>query len=163
MKISNKLINVMKQHEILKNSMSNVSATLTDINKHIEKWPIQPAEKDDTYEIEKEPTSFADISHVFDLFGNLVGPLEAGEAYKKLIEIRKKVHESKRKFENLKANIDNVGPEAVLHEATNLRPLLSSLRKAENDFVYVLMHQWRAAIQTIHTDLHDIQIKNEAE
>lgn len=163
MKIASKYANVMKQHENLKLSMANVSSTLNDINKRIEKWPIQPTEENDSKEIEKEPVSFADIAHVFDLFGNLIGPLEAGEAYKRLIDIRKKVHESRRKFESLKANIDNVGPEAVLQEATNLRPLLSSLRKAESDFVYVLMHQWRAAIQTIDSDLHEIQGKRATE
>ena len=163
MKIATKNANVMKQHEVLKSSVANISATLTEINKRIEKWPIQPTEKSNSSEIEKDPITFADISHVFEFFGNLVGPLEAGEAYKKVIDIRKKVQESKRKFENLKANIDNVGPEAVLKEATNLRPLLSALRKAESDFVYVLMHQWRAAIQTIHSDLQEIQNKKVTE
>lgn len=159
MKTTPKNLNVMKQHEVLKSQMASISTSLSEISKHIEKWPIQPTEPRDSKEGENDSTNFEDISHIFAIFSNLLGPLEAGEAYKKLVDIRKKVHESKRKFENLKANKDTVGPEAVLQEATNLRPLLGALRKAESDFVYVLMHQWRAAIQAIDSDLLEIQSK----
>ncbi|OHT06947.1 hypothetical protein TRFO_24909 [Tritrichomonas foetus] len=146
---------LMKQQETIKNSMANVSQTLADLAKRVESWPKQLTDEDENDDLQID-IDLTNYSRIFGVFASVIAPLESGESYKKLVEIRNKVNESRKRLDNLKASKNIVGPEAVLEEATKLRPLLHQLRNTEAEFVYVLMHHWRAATQTISTDLHDV-------
>lgn len=166
MKVVSKHPNAMKQHEILQEAMLSMSNSLNEVSRHIENWPIQPTvdsnnKIDSTIEGKNNAIDLKDFAKIFGLFANLVAPLEAAEAFQKVHALRSQVHEARLKFQQLKQNKDSVGPEAVLEQATKLRPLLANLRRAESDFVYVLLHQWRAAMQTVTSDLNELEIKYE--
>ena len=155
----NKSGDVSEQQRVISSAISNLAETLPPIAKGLEEWPTQPT-GDDTTDSRKININLVDFTKAFRNFAKIFAPSESEAVYRKLLDLRAKAKESRKKLADLKKDRKTIGPRPVLAEAQRLRGILQEQRAMENAFVVVLLHEWRAAVSLLASDLRECDTIN---
>ena len=150
----NKSGDVSEQQRVIASAVSELADTLPPIAKALEEWPKEPT-GDDANDSRKINVNLVDYAKVFKNFAKLATPSESEGVYRKLLDERAKAKESRKKLAELKKLKKEVGPRPILAEAQRLRGILKDLRATEVAFVIVLLHEWRAAVSLLASDLRE--------
>ncbi|KAH0791175.1 hypothetical protein GPJ56_004914 [Histomonas meleagridis] len=142
------MANIIKQQQAIKSAMMGLASSLASIDESVKDWPVKPTgnENDDNQEF---PVSLDKYVEKLSSFGECIESLETQNLLQNLINLRNQVTEARKKFNATKTNITNVGTEAVLDDAMNLRVLLAHLRGAEIEFFNALVNQWKDAAKLL--------------
>lgn len=149
-----KASDVVKQQQAISGSISKLADSLNEIEQCLCQWPKCPTgdEKADNRTIQ---INIKDFIKAFQSFSDFVKPSESQAAYQKMMETRKKVADLRKLVAELKQSRASVNPRLLLNEAKKLRELLPVLRQQESEFIFVILHEWRAALSCLVTDLND--------
>ena len=149
-----KASDVVKQQQAISTSLHKMTESLGEIEQCLCQWPKFPT-GDDKADNRSIQINLEDFIKAFESFSGFVKPSESQTAYHKLMETRKKVSDLRKLVGELKQSREAVNPRLLLNEAKKLRDLLPVLRQQESEFIFVILHEWRAALSCLVTDLND--------
>ena len=133
--------------QILNGHLQRLEETYNILISQQKKWPYfsssEPAPKTD---LTLQPYKVA-----FSTLKLLLNPSD--DKFQELVQIKKDVHRAREDLSVALQSKSMVGPRLCLEKAKILKQLLAQQREAENRYIEMMMHKWRTAIDTFHTDL----------